>query len=158
EARRQNAPYWKLVTVGRPYIHAKWAMTLDGKIATRTGDSKWITSKASRHKVHELRGRMDGNVIGIGPALADDPRLTARPPGPRMATRIVLDSSGRLPTDCQLIRTAREFPLLIATTPRAETSWIRDIEKAGGEILMLGEREGRVDVSELLSELGRRRM
>ena len=68
EARRQNVPYLKLLKTGQPYIHAKWAMTLDGKIAARTGDSKWISNKASRRLVHELRGRMDAIVIGIGTA------------------------------------------------------------------------------------------
>src|SRR5713226_4734415 len=82
EARRLNAPYLKLLATGRPYVHAKWAMTLDGKIATRTGDSKWISSEASRKPVHKLRGRMDAVIVGIGTALAEDPRLTARPPGP----------------------------------------------------------------------------
>src|SRR5262249_52741522 len=76
-ARRQNAPYLRLLSSGRPYVHAKWAMTLDGKIATRTGGSKWISNAASRSVVHALRGRMDGIVIGIGTALADDPLLTA---------------------------------------------------------------------------------
>src|SRR5207237_4189013 len=96
-ARRQNAPYFKLLGAGRPYIHAKWAMSLDGKIATRTGDSKWISNEASRRIVHTLRGRMDGIVVGINTALADDPLLTARPPGPRVATRVVLDGTLRLP-------------------------------------------------------------
>src|SRR5947209_8912721 len=81
EARRLNAPYLKLLATGRPYVHAKWAMTLDGKIATRTGDSKWISGDASRHLVHQLRGRMDAVVVGVGTALADDPLLTVRPPG-----------------------------------------------------------------------------
>src|SRR5262249_38708583 len=106
EARRLNAPYLKLLATGRPYVHAKWAMTLDGKICTRTGDSKWISGEASRRRVHELRGRMDAILVGIGTALADDPLLTARPPGPRIATRIVLDSRGRLPASAQLVRTA----------------------------------------------------
>src|SRR5262249_35912869 len=83
EARRLNAPYLKLLATGRPYLHAKWAMTLDGKIATRTGDSKWISNETSRRRVHELRGRMDAIVVGIGTVLADVPQLTARPPGPR---------------------------------------------------------------------------
>ena len=74
-------------------------MSLDGKIATRTGDSKWISNDASRRRVHELRGRMDAILVGIGTALADDPLLTARPPGPRVACRVVLDSRGRLPLD-----------------------------------------------------------
>src|SRR5690242_3300722 len=81
-ARRLNAPYLKLLAAGRPYVHVKWAMTLDGKIATRTGDSKWVSNPASRRYVHELRGRVDAVLVGVGTALADDPSLTARPPGP----------------------------------------------------------------------------
>src|SRR5207244_411732 len=76
EARRLNAPYLKLLAKGRPYVHAKWAMTLDGKIATRTGDSKWISNEASRRHVHALRGRMDAIVVGSGTARRDDPPPT----------------------------------------------------------------------------------
>jgi len=72
EARRQNAPYLKRITTGRPWVIAKWAMTLDGKIATRTGDSQWISNEASRRKVHALRGRMDAIIVGHGTATADD--------------------------------------------------------------------------------------
>lgn len=97
EVRRLNAPFRKLVETGIPWVHAKWAMTLDGKIAARTGHSQWISGAASRAVVHRLRGRMDAIVIGIGTALADDPLLTARPAGPRVATRVVLDSTARLP-------------------------------------------------------------
>jgi diaminohydroxyphosphoribosylaminopyrimidine deaminase/5-amino-6-(5-phosphoribosylamino)uracil reductase len=148
EARRINAPYLKLLTTGLPYVIAKWAMTLDGKIATRTNDSKWITSAASRRRVHELRGRMDAIVVGIGTVLADDPLLTARPPGPRTATRIVLDTHGRLPLDCRLAQSAGEAPLLVATATTTQA----------GEMLALPVESGRVSVPALLLELGRRRM
>src|SRR5262249_39749906 len=81
-ARRLNAPYLTLLATNRPYVHAKWAMTLDGKIATRTGHSQWISGDESRRRVHVLRGRMDAILVGAGTVRADDPRLTARPPGP----------------------------------------------------------------------------
>src|SRR5688500_7305813 len=90
EARVLNAPYLTLLGKGRPWVIAKWAMSLDGRIATRTGDSKWISGEASRRLVHELRGRVDAVMVGSGTALADDPLLTARPPGPRTAARVVL--------------------------------------------------------------------
>ena len=97
EARKLNAPYLKLLSAGRPWIVAKWAMTLDGKIAARTGDSRWISSPASRQLVHQLRGRMDAIIVGRGTAAADDPLLTARPPGTaRTALRIVVDTRASL--------------------------------------------------------------
>src|SRR5829696_4653150 len=102
-ARQLNAPYLKRLRTGRPWVHAKWAMTLDGKIATRTGRSKWITGEAARRRVHELRGRVDAILVGRGTLVADDPLLTARPPGPRTPARVVLTSNIRgLPTSCQL--------------------------------------------------------
>jgi diaminohydroxyphosphoribosylaminopyrimidine deaminase/5-amino-6-(5-phosphoribosylamino)uracil reductase len=156
-ARRQNAPYLKLLASGRPYVHAKWAMTLDGKIATRTGDSKWVSNEASRRRVHELRGRMDAVLVGVGTALADDPRLTARPPGPRTAARVVLDSHGRLPTTSQLVRTAREVPTVVATAT-APPAPAAQLHAAGCEVLTVPAADGRPDVGALLTELGRRRM
>src|SRR5205823_5192526 len=118
-ARWLNAPYLKRLATGLPHVTAKWAMTLDGKTAAASGDSQWISGARSRALVHELRGRMDAIVVGVGTALADDPLLTARPPGPRRALRVVLDGAARLPTTSQLARTAREVPVLVATTDRA---------------------------------------
>src|SRR5262249_19006394 len=115
EARELNAPYLTLLGKGRPWVIAKWAMTLDGRIAARTGDSKWIRNPASRQFVHELRGRVDAVIVGSGTALADDPQLTARPPGPRTAARVVLDRRGRLPLTSKLVRTAREVPVIVVT-------------------------------------------
>src|SRR5262245_3997728 len=148
DARRLNAPYLKLLASGRPYVHAKWAMTLDGKIATRTGDSKWISNEASRRHVHELRGRMDAIVVGIGTVLADDPLLTARPPGPRTPARVVLDRRGRTPLTSNLARTARETPTWVVTSGEPSP----DLSTLGCEVL--GFRE----VTALLDEMGRRRM
>ncbi|MBA3312640.1 MAG: bifunctional diaminohydroxyphosphoribosylaminopyrimidine deaminase/5-amino-6-(5-phosphoribosylamino)uracil reductase RibD [Planctomycetaceae bacterium] len=158
EARRLVAPFVTLVTLGRPFVHAKWAMTLDGKIATRTGHSKWISNRGSRELVHRLRGRMDAIIVGAGTALADDPLLTARPPGPRTPTRIVVDARGVLPIESQLARTATESPVLLATTAAADEATLDALRQKGVESILLPSREGRGDLSALLAELGRRRM
>jgi diaminohydroxyphosphoribosylaminopyrimidine deaminase / 5-amino-6-(5-phosphoribosylamino)uracil reductase len=158
EARRQNAPYLKLLATGRPYVHLKWAMTLDGKIATRRGDSKWISNAASRRLVHDLRGRVDAILVGIGTALADNPSLTARPPGPRVATRIVLDSAARLPMDSTLVQTAREVPTLVVTAAGKDLPAVERLRELGCEVLPLAAEEGRPGVGALLDELGRRRL
>lgn len=158
EAARQNAPYLRLLSSGRPYVHAKWAMSLDGKIATRTGDSRWISNESSRRIVHELRGRMDGILVGIGTALADDPQLTARPPGPRVPKRIVLDATAKLPLASKLVQTAREIPVLIAVGMGADPARLEALRGAGCEILVFPEANpGLIDVSALLQELGKRR-
>lgn len=162
EARQLIAPFTKLMTCGLPYVHAKWAMTLDGRIATRTGSSRWISGEESRRIVHELRGRMDAIVVGIGTVLADDPLLTARPPGPRTATRIVVDSQARLPATSQLATTAREQPVLVAVSSAAPKERCDVLRELGIEVLQLSDtaaaQRPQVDLSALLQELGRRRM
>lgn len=154
-ARRLNAPYLKRLATGRPYVTAKWAMTLDGKLASRTGNSRWISNERARALVHQLRGRMDAIVVGVGTALADDPRLTARPPGPRVATRVVLDPSARLGTDSHLARTAREIPVIVATrgaTPPA----IQPLKDAGCELLDFPTVEPSLPIARLLENFGAR--
>jgi len=157
EARRLNAPYLKLVETGRPWVIAKWAMTLDGKIATATGDSKWISGEESRKKVHELRGRVDAVIVGSGTLKADDPLLTARPPGPRIATRIVVTTSGKVPERSQLLATARESPVLVATSKEGESK-LNTWRAGEAEILALPSSDNGVSIDLLLAELGRRRM
>lgn len=157
EARRLNTPYLKLVHTGPPWVIAKWAMTLDGKIATRTGDSKWISGDESRRRVHELRGRVDAVIVGRGTVVADDPQLTARPPGPRTPTRVVVTASGELPERCQLRATAREVPVLVATAAECVgklAGWAAD----GAEVVGVAAGDGGLSVDALLAELGRRRM
>ena len=152
-----NAPYLKRVATGRPYVLAKWAMTLDGKTAVAGGDGRWISSKDSRAHVHEVRGRVDAILVGVGTALIDDPELTARPPGPRTPTRIVLDSEARLSDRSKLVRTAREVPTLVVTGPNAPGSRTNALRAAGCEVLSLS-GSLRPSVDDLLTELGRRGM
>lgn len=158
EARKLNAPYLKLLSTGRPWIVAKWAMTLDGKIAVRTGDSRWISSPASRQLVHQLRGRMDAILVGRGTAAADDPQLTARPPGPRTALRIVVDTRASLSLKSQLVRTAREVPVLVAVGPEATSADCANLQAAGCEILVGDGATSQARLEMLFDELGRRRM
>ncbi len=156
EARRLNAPYLKLLATGQPYVHAKWAMTLDGKIATRGGESKWISGEAARRRVHELRGRMDAIIVGVGTVLADDPLLTARPPGPRRATRIVLDSRGRTPPTAQVVTSANQLPTIIAAT--ASAAALHHLVAPCNLLSLPSDAHGRPDVTALLTELGARRL
>jgi diaminohydroxyphosphoribosylaminopyrimidine deaminase/5-amino-6-(5-phosphoribosylamino)uracil reductase len=157
-AARLNAPYLKLVSAGRPWVIAKWAMTLDGKLASRTGDSRWISGAAARQIVHELRGRVDAILIGRGTATADDPQLTARPPGPRVATRIVADRRALLSTSSRLVQTAAEAPVLIAAGPEARPEDVARLEAAGCEVFRCPGSSDALRIEALLQELGRRRM
>lgn len=155
EARQLLAPYLKLVRTGRPWVIAKWAMTLDGKLATATGSSQWISGEASRAVVHELRGRVDAILVGSGTAKADDPLLTARPPGPRTATRYVL---GDIPLEGKLARTAREVPLVVALGQEVATRRRGELESLGAEVLSLPSDDPQQQIVELLKEMGRRRV
>lgn len=156
EATSLLAPYLKRLRTGRPWVHAKWAATWDGRIAAPAGDSKWITSEASRVRVHELRGKMDAIVVGIGTVIVDDPQLTVRPPGPRTPTRIVLDSTLRTPTGSALARTARETPTLIACGPTYSAADREALEALGAEVVSLDAPARAERAAALLDELGRR--
>ena len=156
EARQLIAPFATLVAAGRPWVIAKWAMTLDGRIATASGESQWISSESSREIVHALRGRVDAILVGIGTALTDDPLLTARPPGPRQPLRVVLDSTARLPLESNLVRTARETPLLVAVGPEADPSRESALAAAGCEIWKSPQAGRQGLLVGLLAELARR--
>ncbi len=158
DARRLNAPYLKLVRVGRPWIIAKWAMTLDGKIATRTGESRWISNAQSREIVHALRGRVDAVMIGRQTALRDDPLLTARPPGPRTALRVVVDTHAALRADSQLVRTANETPVLVAVGRESSESDRQRLRSAGCEVLVCDGEAHAARLEALLDALGQRKL
>lgn len=158
EASRLTAPFVMLMTQGRPWVHAKWALTLDGKIAARTGHSQWISGPESRAIVHELRGRMDAIVVGINTVLADDPQLTARPPGPRLAARVVIDSRCRLPPGSQLAQTARDAPVVCVTCDSAPPTARQCLEALGVEVLVMPPNAaGHPDPAQWLQEFGRRK-
>src|SRR5271155_5580586 len=146
-ARLLNQAFRKHARVGRPWVLFKSAMTLDGKVATRTGDSQWISGEDSRELAHRWRASVDAVVVGIGTALADDPQLTARPSGrateagaqPR---RVVFDSLGRLPPTSQLVAAAAEVPLTVVVSRAAARAETDALEAAGVQVIVAtGEHE-----------------
>ena len=154
-----NPVFFHYITTKTPYVVLKFAMTLDGKIATRTGASKWITGEAARNHVHQLRGRYAGILAGIGTVLADDPMLNCRIDGAHQPLRIILDSQLRIPMGSRLVRSAKEYPLLIvcneSTRDREEgTSRIQKLEEAGAKVWTLTEKNGHPDLNVLMQRLG----
>ena len=157
EAKRLIAPFEMLMLGQRPWVHAKWAMTLDGRIASRTGHSKWISCEQSRAWVHDLRGRVDAIITGSGTVRADDPMLTARPDGPRKALRVVIDSTGESVTrESQLARTARDVGVLVCVSGSCSPERIKALGALGVETFRTAE-PGFVDIAAVLTELARHR-
>ena len=163
EARELHEGFFTRLATGRPHVTAKWAMTLDGRIATRTGHARWITGPAARREVHRLRDRVDGIVVGVGTVLADDPLLTTRLPdeeagagGPHHPLRIVLDSAGRTPPNARILRPDTPGRTLIActaATPEARrAAWCA----RGADVLVVGGDGPQVDPQRLFAELGAR--
>ena len=154
-----NPVFFHYITTKTPYVVLKFAMTLDGKIATRTGASKWITGEAARNHVHQLRGRYAGILAGIGTVLADDTMLNCRIDGAHQPLRIILDSHLRIPMGSRLVRSAKEYPLLIvcneSTRGREEgTNRIQKLEEAGAKVWTLPEKNGHPDLNVLMQRLG----
>lgn len=155
EAEQLNEKYFHFMKTGRPFVHLKLATSLDGKIATRTGDSRWITGEPARLRVQELRHEYDSILVGAGTATADDPLLTDRSELPRRRplVRVVLDDGLLLTPQSHLAETATEFPVIVFTSPNSDASRKAELEKAGVEIL--SEPSGR-DFDRVLAELGNR--
>jgi len=154
-ARKLIAPFTKRMTAGQPWVIAKWAMTLDGKIATHTGESQWISSEASRALVHKIRGQVDAILVGRQTVERDDPLLTARPPGPRIATRIVLDSEASISLESQLVRSADQAPLLIVAKTTAAVERIKRLQDRGIEVFQLPPVPWQAQLGALLRNLVR---
>jgi diaminohydroxyphosphoribosylaminopyrimidine deaminase/5-amino-6-(5-phosphoribosylamino)uracil reductase len=142
-ARLLNQAFRKTARVGRPWVLFKSAMTLDGKVATRDGDSQWISGERSREVAHHWRSTVDAVAIGIGTALADDPQLTARVPGVhRQPRRVVFDSLARLPVTSRLVKAAVDIPLIVIVSRAAPRSDTDALAAAGAEVIVAtGENE-----------------
>jgi diaminohydroxyphosphoribosylaminopyrimidine deaminase / 5-amino-6-(5-phosphoribosylamino)uracil reductase len=158
EAERLNRFYLTHMRTGRPFVTAKFAASLDGRIATRTGESRWISSPQAREMAHRLRHRHDAVLVGVTTVLRDDPALTTRLEGsPRQPVRVVVDSSLRTPPAARLFD-AGGGAVLIATTSAAASENASALEAAGAEVLVLPARDGRVDLGTLLGTLGERQI
>ena len=156
-ARLLNQPFRKHARTGRPLVVLKWAMTLDGKVATRTGDSKWISGEASRARAHRWRADADAVAVGIGTALADDPLLTARVEGvARQPRRVVFDAEGRLPLDGALVRSAADSPVIVVVSRAASRTHVQSLESAGLEVIVASGENESARVEAALDELGAR--
>jgi diaminohydroxyphosphoribosylaminopyrimidine deaminase / 5-amino-6-(5-phosphoribosylamino)uracil reductase len=156
EATKLNEAYIHAMRTGQPFVHLKLACSLDGKIATRAGDSRWITGEESRTRVHELRHLYDAILIGTGTARADDPLLTDRSEKLRRRplVRIVLDEKLALSSQSNLAKTAKEFPLLIFTSESTQESSISALTERGVEVIR--DAGGGRNPRSVLRELGRR--
>ncbi len=152
-----NETWFKFITRKLPWVVLKAAVTLDGKLAAASGDSRWVTGPRARAMVHGLRDELDAVLVGIGTALADDPRLTARGPGQRDPVRVVVDSSARLPPDARILRQRSAAPTLVACTLRAPAARVEALQRAGAGIVRCrADRAGRVDLKDLLRLLAGR--
>lgn len=157
EARALIEPWVKHVTTGIPYTSVKLALSLDGRIATRTGASKWVTGPEARAKVHELRAGSDAVLVGVGTIVADDPQLTVREIQGPNPIRVVMDSKLRSPPGARVIVTAREVPTWVLTTQDAPETAERALTAAGAEVIRVARaNEGRVDITSAFRALAQR--
>lgn len=161
--REINEHFFKYITTDIPFVTLKFAQTIDGRIASVTGHSRWISSPASRIFAHRLRSTHDAILVGVGTVLADDPELTVRHVKGRNPVRIVVDSHLRLPLEAKILQNQEKARTIIATTSQAPPRKIRKLKAQGIETLCLdgmmnAEGSGRVDLPKLLQELGQRQI
>ena len=172
ECDRLNEVFFYFIQTGRPYVAMKYAMTMDGKIATYSGLSKWITGEKAREHVQNLRHRYKAIMAGIGTVLADDPLLTCRIEGGVNPIRIICDTHLKLPLESQIVKTAKEVPTIVAVSERyretAQSEALPETEKVsieekigkyeenGIEILYVAEKNGHIDLNDLMQKLGER--
>lgn len=162
ECDRLNPVFFHYITTKTPYVVMKYAMTLDGKIATKTGASKWITGETARQEVQHMRHRYMGIMAGIGTVLADDPMLNVRVEGWKSPVRILCDSSLRIPLDSQIVRSAKEYRTIVAYAGREEneeitekiTKKIKQLHAKGVDTICCPDEKGQIDLKKLMTYLG----
>ena len=162
ECDQLNPVFFHYITTKTPYVVMKYAMTLDGKIATKTGASKWITGEAARKEVQHMRHQYMGIMAGIGTVLADDPMLNVRIPGLKSPVRIICDSGLRIPMDSQIVKTAKAYRTIVAYAGEHSGEGCKETEKkeeqlhaAGVETVSVPDADGRVDLRKLMEYLGK---
>ncbi len=152
-----NPVFFHYIRTGRPYVAMKYAMTADGKIATYTGASKWITGEAARQEVQKARHRYAGIMVGVNTVLADDPMLNCRLPGGHSPVRIICDTHLRTPLEAQVVRTAGEIPTILATACTDEDTQKKYRER-GCEVLWIPKKDGHIDLALLMERLGEKKI
>lgn len=157
KARTLNEAFTTWITTGRPFVILKCAATLDGRIATRTGDSRWVTGPASRRHVHRIRHAVDGILVGVETVKKDDPSLTTRLEDETGSdpTRIILDTHLSMPATAKMLRQSSEAPTWVVCGPDAAESRRSDLEAAGAQVIAAAVKNGRIDLSALMEPLGR---
>ncbi len=156
ECRKLNEAFSKYITRRVPFVILKLAASLDGKIATSTGDSRWITGPEARRYVHELRNQVDAVLVGVGTVIADNPRFTCRIPGGRDPWRIVLDGRLRIPLTARVLHGREPGKTIVVAGPRVPIKKVRAIERLRAEVLRFPLRDGVIPFVSVLSELGKR--
>lgn len=155
--RELNKVFLKYITTGLPWVVMKTAMTLDGKIASCTGDSRWVTGEGARRRVQGMRAENMGIMVGIGTVMMDNPLLNCRLEGDvRQPVRVIVDSRARIGADSNIVKTADVYRTIVAYTAEAEDGKIERLKSAGVEVLLCEEKEGRTSVAYLLKQLGDR--
>ena len=154
ECRKINEVFLKYIKNKEPFVLMKSAVSLDGKIATSKGESKWITSDEARRKVHASRGKYAAIMVGINTVLEDNPSLTCRLEGKKSPIRVVIDSALKIPLDSNIVKTAKEIPVIVACTKKANEEVIRKLETLGVKVIATNDKEGRVDLKELVKKIG----
>ena len=153
ECDKLNEAFFYYIQDKKPYVVMKYAMTMDGKIAAYTGESKWVTGEAARIHVQEQRLKYTGIMVGVGTVLADDPMLTCRLENSRNPVRIICDSHLRTPLTSKIVRTAETIPTILASSSKDQQK-IKNYEELGCQVLYVPEKNGHIDLNRLMELLG----